>query len=308
MRNHSEHFPFPATQGISPSSLTLLSDKAGKYACPLKYRFQKVDEIEIPPSDAMLCGTLFDMFCNGNSSLEEACEFMEYTSLSQEVMDLVNERFLSYASHINYETDWLQVPVWKEIREECVMLNARYLFGYVDRIETEECPDCNGEGHVFGVADAAWISIPEHSDEVQQGQGIVNTISDCPRCRGRGRIPTKIIDHKLSKERWKERKTSYNIQAQTYIACIEAMYGVRVPFEFHVVNLKTDEIQIFPYKPQAKSLKALDKIALDAIQLRESGDFIPEPDPFKCKYCDYQIQCASHMKGAGNNINEHIKV
>lgn len=96
-----------------------------------------------------------------------------------------------------------------------------------------------------------------------------------------------LVDNKFSQKPWKRSKVqAYALQAQMYLSCYPA--GTR--FEFHVCNAQTDEVQIFEYKPTAKTMLGLDKKLADVVESITRNWLEPTPNRL-CNWCDYSEIC-----------------
>lgn len=101
----------------------------------------------------------------------------------------------------------------------------------------------------------------------------------------------RIEDRKFSGEPWGDGKVKYySKQAQVYMWLLRQMgYALPKEFWFRVMNLQTDELQLFKYRPQQKSIAGIEGWLNGAIQMK--GEIARPHGGYHCEICSYQSEC-----------------
>lgn len=101
----------------------------------------------------------------------------------------------------------------------------------------------------------------------------------------------RIEDRKFSGEPWGDGKVKYYYkQAQVYMWLLRQMgYALPKEFWFRVMNLATDELQLFKYRPQQKSIAGIEAWLTEAIHLK--GEPARPHGGFQCGICSFTTNC-----------------
>jgi len=262
------------TNKRSPSSLVLMAK------CPHAWWREYVLGIKSPPTREMQCGILFDDFITYKNTTT-----FDYLGLSDDDIAIILSRYELYKPHLD-PSDWLQKGLCAELAPD------KNLYGFSDIIKVDNLIE-NSEGAF---------------DRVDQY------------------YPTLIIDTKYSQHPWpwsgkpkqEERngqvvwvgsstKTQHSkYQAQAYKWLCKQMYGVDLPFQFHVLNHENDMVQIIPYKPTAKSMDAFVPWCLEQIAKIDAGSKECTPG-YHCKgatlkttwKCNHYDTCPAMLEKQG---------
>lgn len=107
----------------------------------------------------------------------------------------------------------------------------------------------------------------------------------------------RIEDRKFSGKPWNDSRVKYNHkQAQVYMWLLRQMgYAIPKQFWFRVMNLATDELQLFPYKPMQKSIAGVEAWLNEAIQIKvaiQEGRTAQHKAGHHCKHiCSFNRNC-----------------
>lgn len=105
-----------------------------------------------------------------------------------------------------------------------------------------------------------------------------------------------VVDHKLTRRKWYERKAGAgeSVQAAWYVDAAKALYGTdHVTFNYDVMTTSGDFQRFDAHRTEIEINLTMDKAAAVAEAIEKGGPFIPNTSSFLCSeaFCDYWDLC-----------------
>ncbi|HRY82156.1 MAG TPA: PD-(D/E)XK nuclease family protein [Candidatus Moranbacteria bacterium] len=227
--------------------------------CPLKYKFQNIDQLKVPKSKEAVFG----------STLHETMKFIHTPGILSPTLDQAMEHF---------SNSWNPAVFDSPDEERAAFSQGVKIIQ--DYFEKNNPADFN----IVNLESRFQIEIGRDDDK-HIISGIIDRID-------RTKDGFEIIDYKTTKKMPTQEKVDNDIQLSVYLKAFLSNYPKEIE------NLDKIKVSLYFLKHGVKlsatrtleQLKQSEQLFLDTIKLIESSEFEPTMSPL-CDWCGYQNRC-----------------